>query len=203
MSCKYCLQESGHSSRCPTNQGEMRTGKVDAAIQYSGTELEYDLFGKVNKGPEYEAAYRAMKPDAEGKISWRNAIELAKRFQDGDPVNPKKDFFRELRIAVQEKLNIDTARHPDALKAYSSVQTPLDQMGVDAFMTWEKDGEECLVTLDATLRVDKIEDGHKADEIITDVPDVEEDEPGYLAAIDVYAGRIAAHFKERTQRRAA
>lgn len=202
MICKYCGYEQGHTSRCPTVQPTPAAKGDRSPVPYSGTELEYDLFDAVKTSdPEYLAAYKAMRPAENGYLPWHQAIELAKKFQPADPTNPRKEFYRELLIAVQEKLGIDIARNPDAIKAYTAVGTPLDTFhSVDAFLTRTENGRESTVTLDASLRREKIEDGAKADEVITDVPDVEEDEDGYLAAIEMYADRVVKHFRQQKSR---
>ena len=174
-----------------------------SGIPYSGKEFEYDLFSQVGTRDEkYLADYRAMQPAENGWLPWHKALELVKKHQPwADPANPSKDFFRELLIAVQEKLSVDTKNDPDAIQAYTAVGTPLDVFhGVDAFIIMTVDGHEEIVTLDATLDSKKIEDGGKADEIVTDLPSVEDDQDGYLEAIDALAERIARRFKDQAPR---
>jgi hypothetical protein len=202
MSCRYCGYETSHHSSCPAYDPRApkpapvkNEGSRD--VRYSGGEFEYDLFGKADiQNPEYRKELdRLRKPD--GYFTYKDAVDLAKKFQTWDPANPDKEFLRELVVALQDKLNIDIEKNPDAVGAYSALKTPLDVLhGVDAFLTVKRDGKEEIVTLDATLNKDKQRQGHKADFVIGDeFPDVAEDEDGYLQAIDSLAGKIALRFE--------
>jgi len=198
--CKLCNEIGGHKPDCPVRVFRApETGTAD----YRGRELELDLFDRVNTAdPRYKAELaRVIKDRESGYVEWPKAIELAKKFQPAPPENPKRDFFRELLIGVQEKLGVDIAKQPDSVRGYTAVGTPLDRFhGVDAFVTYADRGKEYLVTLDATLRPEKIIEGHKADLMITDLPTPEDDEDGYLEAIDAYAGRIAEFIRTEQER---
>ncbi len=203
MACRYCAYDLGHSTTCPAYDPRApkpvpSKSERSGDVRYSGREFEYDLFGQADvRNPEYlEALQRAKKPD--GHITYRDAVTLVKKFQPWDPTNPSKDFFRELVLALQDKLDIDTGKNPDAVGAYTALKTPLDVLhGVDAFLTVRQGGSESIVTLDATLNKEKQASGHKADFIIgDDFPDANEDEDGYLDAIEKLAGRIASRVKE-------
>lgn len=203
MACRYCAFDMGHAPNCPAyDPKETKTASPESdrsPVRYSGREFEYDLFGQADtRNPEYlEALRRVRKPD--GYVTYKDAMDLAKKFQPWDPDNPNKDFFRELLIAVQDRLGIDTGKTSNFVKVYTALKTPLDeQHGVDAFLAVGREGRESVVTLDATLNREKQASGHKADLIIgDDFPLVEDDEKGYLAAIDALAGRIASRIEKR------
>lgn len=149
---------------------------------------------------------RAARSQIKAKKS--ELMELTKRFQRGrtssepyDPANPPKDFYRELRLAVMDKVGL-AEKESDALRAYTATQTPLDLIGIDAFVTLRKGSREFFVTLDATLNPEKEKSWSGADVVFKEPPDVDEDEDAYLAFIDDVADEVAARFQELEQRRA-
>jgi hypothetical protein len=198
--CKLCNEIGGHKPDCPVRVFRApETGTAD----YRGRELELDLFDRVNTAdPRYRAELaRVIKDRDSGYVERHKAIALVKKFQPAPPENPKKDFFRELLFGVQDKLGVDIRKQPDSIRGYTAVGTPLDRFhGVDAFVTYTDRGQEYLVTLDATLRPEKLAEGHKADLMITDLPTPEEDEDGYLEAVAAYAGRIAELIRTEKER---
>lgn len=148
---------------------------------------------------------RAARSQIRAKKS--ELMELTKRFQRGrtpsepyDSTNPPKDFYRELRLAVMEKIGL-TEKESDALRAFTATQTPLDLIGIDAFVTLRKGSREFFVTLDATLNPEKEKSWSGADVVFKEPPDVDEDEDAYLAFIDDVADDVAARFQELEQRR--
>ncbi|MEY4722930.1 MAG: hypothetical protein RLZZ324_443 [Candidatus Parcubacteria bacterium] len=181
---------------------EVYSGKAE---HYSGKEHEFSLFGVVDiKDPAYLADLKAARGQ-ERTIPFDAALALTKKHQPwSDPANPDTDFFREVLIAVQDKLGLD-AKKANMLRAYTAVGTPLDILyGTDAFISYSGKGGEEIITIDATLRREKLEQGHKADIIVGELPDAQDDEDGYLAAIDTIADRIAKRFKpSENVRRAA
>ncbi|MBI4457790.1 hypothetical protein HY633_02405 [Candidatus Uhrbacteria bacterium] len=175
---------------------------------YSGNEFEYDLFGQVDiRDPKYLVELAKATTDKQtGYVPFRQAVDLAKKFQPGDPTNPKKDFLRELRIELVDKLGLETEKDADAVKVFTAVKTPLDAFhGADAFVTFTKNGKEILVTLDASLRKDKITgiDKSKADVLIGEMPMPEEDEDAYLQAIENVVDKIARQIELKERRPAA
>jgi hypothetical protein len=208
MGCRYCAYELGHAKECPAydpREAKTRRPEKGGEVRYSGTEFEFDLFGQVDtRDPKYRAELAKVANET-GYVRYKEAVDLAKKHQPWDPTNPSKDFFRELLIAVQEKLEIDMDDPKDAVRAYTAVGTPLDKYhGVDAFLAHRaRDGAEILVTLDATLRPEKQQEGWKADIVVGAIPDVDEDEDAYLEAIEVIAGRIADNFRDRERPMAA
>lgn len=152
------------------------------------------------RDPRYEKALRErISIGPRGRyVNYKDAMELTKAFQPADPTNPKKDFLRELRLAVIDELGLNAGAE-ERVKAYTAVGTPLDKLhGVDGFMTIKtEDGAEVAVTFDVTLR-DKAY--KKADLVIGEPPNPHEDEEGYLKLIEEYAAQIADKFKQKTGR---
>jgi hypothetical protein len=165
----------------------------------AGREFEADLLGTAEiNDPKYaDEVRKIVKEIGKPYIPYRQALELVKNFQSGDPTNPKKDFLRELRLAVADKLGLETDEDLEGLRAYTAVGTPLDILhGVDGFISFgAPDKKEGIVTFDVTLQEDKQTGGGKADLIIGDLPDPDEDEAGYLAAIEKVAEQIARKFQ--------
>ena len=198
--CKICNELGGHKPNCPIRTFSVKEG---GARDYSGRELELDLFDRVNTAdPRYKAELSRVMTDRDsGYVPRQQALELVKRFQPSSPTNPKKDFFRELLIGVQDELGIDIKKNPDNVRGFTAVGTPLDKFhGVDAFISYVDQNREYVVTLDATLRPDKLQDGYKADLMISDLPAPEDNEDGYLEAVSTYAGQIAEKIKQDKER---
>lgn len=164
---------------------------------YRGRELEADLFGVVDvTNPRYMSAFRSVANE-KGYVSYKDAMELVRDFQPGgDPRNPGKDFFRELRLAVAEKLGLESDKDLERISCFTSVRTPLDVWhGVDAFIeVQENGGKKSCVTFDATLNPDKVP---KADIVVGDLPIAEEDEEGYLRAIDATADDVVKRLRQQ------
>lgn len=182
--------------------------RFESPSTYSGREFEYDLFGQVDiRDPKFLAELAKVTTDKKtGYVPFKQAVELAKKFQPGDPTNPKKDFLRELRIELIDKLGLESEKAADGLKVYTAVKTPLDAYhGADAFVTFSKGGKEIVITLDASLRQDKITglDKSKADVLIGELPMPEEDEDAYLEAIGDIADKVARQIELKERRPSA
>lgn len=156
--------------------------------RYSGRELELDLLGKPKFSREFLAAMRAIS--RENGYVYRDAgMEVIRRHYPEDPTNPTKDFARELRMAVLDELGLEDGNE---LGFYSAVGTPIDIFhGTDGWINLayrpvgasrETAARHAIVTLDATLNQSKLEEGHKADIIIPDMPDAKD--PKYLTEIE-------------------
>jgi hypothetical protein len=214
-SCRYCGYGGGeHSKECPKYTAEAKqlaelnrrkTLKGAGNDNYRGTQFEYDIFGEVDtRDPRYAAELKKMGVGQNTYLPFAKSVELVKKFQPSDPTDPKKDFLRELRLAIIGRLGIEDDDAMDAIGVYTAVGTPLDKFhGVDAFVSETADGNETIVTLDATLRPEKIAEGGKADIIIGDMPSPEEDEDAYLKAVESYAERIVARLERLREPKAA
>lgn len=161
---------------------------------YTGRLHEQDFIGGVDiQNPAYIAALRASaKPD--GYIPFRAALMLAKQFQPLDPTNPQKEFSRELRLEVIDQLKLDPDAY-DRVRCYTAVGTPLDVLhGVDGFIeVMDPDGRTLRrVTFDLSLR-DK--GGQKADLLVRDLPDPQNEQEAFLAAVAQHAGEVVASLR--------
>ncbi len=179
---------------------------------YTGREYESDLAGEINRQhPDYEkglkqAQWAAMKtgwrPTCPDALPFREAVEFSKKFQSGDPTNPKQDFARELRLALAEKLGLEEETAMERLKFFTAVGGPLDLHHVDFFFSWQPqpDSPECLVTFDITKNPNKEEAIGKTDILIgNDIADTSDEgfnEQEYLKVIGIYA-QLAAEALRR------
>lgn len=155
------------------------------------------MFGSVSvRDSEYLKTIKNMGAQENGYLPFNKSIELAKRFQPGNPENPDKAFLKEILLAVQDELGID----PDSgsVKAYTAIGTPLDKFhGVDAFLSIEHEGRKLMVTIDATKRPEKQAGGGKADIIVGELPNPDEDEEGFLKAVEKIGERISKIMREK------
>ncbi len=165
----------------------------------TGDLFEHDFIGQVDtKSPEYQKALREtqLKEAKAGKtgnyIRFRSALDLAKKFPAYDPTNPTKPFGRDIRVALQDLLKLETPEDMDRLRFYTASGTPLDKFhGVDAFVEYtDKDGTIYRATFDLTINPQK--QGYKSDIIVQekDLPDPNLHEKEYLEAIERYAKEV-------------
>lgn len=168
-----------------------REGFHEGSRRYTGQEFELDLVGTVTTDKKYQAELRELGGDLKtGYLPFQQALKLVKKFQPWDPTNPGKDFLKELRLEVIERLKLPPGQE-DRVKVYTALRSPLDKFhGIDAFVEFKKNGQTEIATLDISLNPKK-QEGYKADLIIDNVPDPKEDEVGYLKAVDKLAGQIS------------
>lgn len=186
--------------------------------RYFGKEYEFDLLGKIDtENPLFQAELeklqkaaisRGYHPKQADSLPFREAVELSKKFQPADPTNPQKDFAREMRLALAEKLGLESDQDMDRLKFYTSVGGPLDAHGIDGFISFvcpmgENREREVMVSFDITKNPDKEEAIKAADLLIGgDIPDTSDEdykEGEYLKVIDGYARQISQIIQEKTQ----
>jgi len=162
-----------------------------------GTEFEYDVFGQVDiRNPAFKKAMAEAGADPRGYLKYRQAMELAKRFQPGDPQNPKKEFSRDLRIEVADLLGVPY----ESVAVFTAVKTPLDVFhGVDGFLTVKVGNQEFVVTMDASLR-DKEPDEVKADVLVNRLPDPNLQEDEYITSVDQFSEIVAGLVGEQIER---
>lgn len=198
----------------------MKEGRFDNLMdtRYLGPEYEFDLADGIKKDdPVYQKELamsqekvkaRGYQPKQANSLPFREAVEITKKFQPGDPTNPKKDFAREIRLALAERLGLESDEDMNRLKFYTSVGGPLDLHGIDGFFTFSYvDGEghqkECGVSFDITRNPNK-DEAMKADFLIGgDIPDPSDDdfkEEDYLKKIDEYAEKGSSIFQDKMRR---
>lgn len=162
--------------------------------KYTGSMNERDFIGAVDvRNSAYVDAWNAAKRP-NGYVPFRAALRLAKQFQPWDPANPQKDFSRDVRLEIIEQFDLDEAAS-DRVKCYTAVGTPLDILhGVDGFIEFIDPTTRTVqrVTFDFSLR-DKGD--QKADFLIPELPDPQEQENDYLSAIAQHGKDIAARLK--------
>lgn len=169
---------------------------------YTGRMLESDMFGDARfmLDPLFVAHYRALAR-RDGYVTFRDAVQLVRDHYPGNPTNPRRDIPRELRLAVCEQLRLPMEEWDD-IKVYSSVGSPLDRIhGVDAFVIYEPANESPrIVTLDVTQRPEKLEEGHRADVIIGEFVDPQDDEAQYSEQMMRAANNVVSRLKAQQER---
>ncbi len=175
----------------------------------SGKMYEARFLGTANMNARFMEALKALPRDERNRFqSMNDVFVLFKKHYEDDPTDPKGIHAKELRGAMLDALELNDGEF-DSLKLYSTVGTPLDYMGFDAFVEFEdpESHTSARATIDVTLRKEKVSEGWKADVIIGELPDAGQEEDEYLQAIDAYAARTAQvlqrRLRERTQRRRA
>lgn len=193
---------------------------------YSGREFEWSMFGsslkwtrdfendfkkvlsetslkivqEILKGTEIPKEARKVVNESLKEIrnNKEKIIEVVKKYQNFVPTNPSPDFLRELRLAIIDELGLE-GKEMDRVKAYSTLGSPLDVIGIDGFLTWKVNGKEAIVTFDATLRKEKLEEFFgEADIVFGELPDPKEDEEGYLKAIGGLAEKAVKVLRKQT-----
>lgn len=187
---------------------------------YTGKEYEYDLLGTLDtESPLFQAELKKLQeaaisrgfhPRQADSLPYKAAVELTKKFQPSDPTNPQKAFAKELRLALADKLGLESDEQLDKLKIFTSLRGPLDAHGIDGFISFlcpaGKDGEqEVMVSFDVTKNPNKDEVRKAADMLIGgDIPDPSDEgykEKDYLEIIDRYAGEMAEIIQQKRQQR--
>jgi len=187
--------------------------KYESKIGLTGNLFETEQIGTIDTGsPEYQKALRlAKEKEAKfgkegGYLRFRTALELVKKFQPSDPTNPQKPFARELRIALQDILKLETPEDYDRVKFYTAVGTPLDIFhGVDAFVEFEKENPETKkvdvyrATFDFTTNPQK--QGYKSDIVVQekDLPDPKLEADDFLEAVHRFAEKAAEKIADQEQ----
>ncbi len=176
----------------------------DISRGYTGRMHETDLFGSLKIDPNarkrYEQLYERFKqPD--GYVNYNRSMDLVRRsYPEGEEVNPDKEFAKDLRLEVLDIFEIPDDQ-ADSIRFFSAVGTPLDVFhGVDAWIeVSDPDQGRVEVTLDASLKPDKVQEGYKADVIVGDIPDPSD--PDYLKKVEEYAQIIADILAQRIYER--
>lgn len=161
---------------------------------YTGKMNERDFIGEVDvRNPAYLAAVAsAQRPD--GYVPFRAALRLAKQHQPWDPTQPEKEFSRDLRLEIIDRLDLDVEAY-DRVKCYTAVGTPFDVLhGIDGFIEIEDPATRTVrrITFDLSLR-DK--GGQKADLLIPELPDPQGEEAAYLSAVKRHGEAVVARLQ--------
>ncbi len=152
----------------------------------TGGLFEARLLGQINA--KNSPAYRILFADnSRSKTvlphkSFKAAMEEVKQLQPWGDITDTEDkaggelvFPRELIMAIEDELEIDPFEDKERVKYYTAVandrlKTALDVYhGIDAFLEYtDANGQKRVVTLDATTNPRKVQEGSKADFIITE-----------------------------------
>ena len=174
--------------------GNKREG--DLLREKHSKRLEKQFLGRIDtENIEYNKALaKIKKPSTKKEFSYyvarEDALDLVREFQPFDPENPDTELLRELRLAVQEKLEEYFGEFDDEdIKVFTAVDTPADFLhGIDAFL----DIGNQTVTLDLTIRKEK--DMVKSDVLIKlkEMPDLKDpaQEEAFLEEINSVAKEI-------------
>lgn len=177
--------------------------RISNLLERSGRIYEHNLFGEVKTdSPSYKEEIRKCKPDSSGYIPFKCALEVVKKFQPGDPVNPSHEFANTIRIAVIDELGIEDPEQMEKIRFYTAVGSPLDHWhGVDAFIEVDfGNGKKEISTFNSSLRQDRAVEDIKADILVGSLPDPEESEKEYWKKIEEIAKKAAEKIRPRVQK---
>ncbi len=191
---------------------------MESEKSYSGHDYEFDLVGKIDTAdPSYLESLKDFQKQARSRwnpaygpnsLPLKEAVEITKEYQPWDPTNPNKEFAKELRLALAEKLRLKTDEDLERIKFFTAVGGPLDAHGIDCFITYKaktgRGGKEYIVSYDVTKNPDK-EILKGADLFIEgDVPDPSDsdfDEAKYLKVVDDYAQKSLSILRAKMGQR--
>jgi len=190
MQCNYSVYHRRIMASPYYESREDRSGKL----------FEHFLFGDITAGKNtirYREMLKKYAAKNQGKgnpayLPFQDALDLARDAQGGDPSSPQKKFMRDVREAVMRRMRL-SEKEARNLGIYSAVGTPLDVYhGVDAFVAFKQpQGKERIVTMDATINKEKIaEERIKAQIMIAEVPDPQEQAKEYQTFVENIAGKI-------------
>lgn len=161
--------------------------------------FEDDFVGSIPKDADYKNALLKLQEKAgkNGYVGFNDSVDLVKKFQPWDPSNPGKDFARDIRIEIIDRLNLAKEEDMERVKFYTAVGSPLDVFhGVDAFLEYAgEEGEIYRVTFDLSLDPGK-EEKHKADLVVKELSDPQTETEKYLEEVAQIAEKAAALIGE-------
>lgn len=173
---------------------------------YTGKMFEEDFVGSIPKDADYKTALLKLqeKSGKNGYVGFNDSVDLAKKFQPWDPSNPGKDFARDIRIEVIDRLNLAKEEDMERVKFYTAVGSPLDVFhGVDAFLEYaDEEGGIHRVTFDLSLDPGK-EEKHKADLVVKELSDPQTETEKYLEEVAQIADKAAALATEKKETKLA
>lgn len=176
----------------------------------TGRILERQLFGEFDvENPAYQTALKkVVRPG--GYVPFDESLYLVRKFYQDDPINPRKDFLRDLRLEVLDALGGKKPLPDDSVLAYTSVGTPFDfKHHADAFLVIKQNGREEIIRIDASRRPEKINAAARgeseADIFVSedDVPDAVQEQDKYLESIARFADRVLIALDRRNREREA
>lgn len=170
----------------------------------SGRIYESRFLGDAEVGDDFAKELEKL-PRGERR-RFRNDEDVFRLFKEhykGDPTDPKGIHAKELRGALIDAMDLGEDDF-DNLEFYTALGIPVidHMMGVDGFFEFEdqKSGQRRRVTIDVTMKRSK--DSPKADVVIGELPDANQESDDYIRAIDDYAGQIARRLAPPPERNA-
>ena len=162
----------------------------------TGAEVERDMLGAVTMKGSVQlgrglARMMDRAKESGGYLSYEDAVRLVKEGTEQDPENPSADFANDLRIELLDKLESEFGTG-GAVRVFATNGTPLDIFhGVDAFIEYQLPDmpRPARVTVDVSINTSKGVD-YKADFVIGEAPDPDNEEEEYLAFVEGVAERI-------------
>jgi hypothetical protein len=185
------------------NEREIQDGFYEHNL-VGGVDVERLGYEQEIKKLQEKAKQSGWKISGERYLPFPYAIELAKRFQNGnDPINPQKDFAREFRLAMAERLGLIEEKELNRLKFFTCAggeKSPADFFhGLDFFVSFkDEQGKEIIFPGDVTKDAQK---SQKADFLVGgDIPDPGQEnfnEKEYLELIDHYSQEAVAILEKK------
>lgn len=209
MATRYNPKERGGS-----------TGKLFERAFIGGVKKGDAYYDELANWARFEAAQKIRgkfedmpKPDISPEneksvyLSFNHSLDVAKKFQDDDPLNPQKELARDLRLEVADLLGLAEDEDMERIQFYSSTDTPLDWYhGTDCFMEYvDRSGETHLFRFDLTENPQKTDEAFnkKGAMIVSDLPDPQEEADAYLGKIHSIAEQVAGQFRAEENEYAA
>lgn len=171
----------------------------------------YKIFGELatreaiaeakRKHEEFVKGPIVITPDNEFSIylNMPDSMELVRKTQEDNPINPKKEFARDLRLEVAELLEFESDDDLKRVRVYGAVETPLDiKHGTDGFIEYvDVRGKTHIYRFDLTANPMKSEDkfNKKGSLIIGEIPDPQHETKLYLEKVAEVAKEVAEQFK--------
>jgi hypothetical protein len=122
--------------------------------------MSFEITGKTVERELFETVEHA--PEAPSYLRYREAIELVRTLQPGNPKDPKPDFAYEVFVRLERLLGIE---NQERLSFYTAIGSALDHYhGVDGWFELDDGGQ---VTVDLTANQNKT--AYKAD-IVFHIP---------------------------------
>ncbi len=159
------------------------SGRIYESRFLGAAEVDEEFSRELEKLPR--GARRRFKDD-------EDVYRLFREHYKGDPTDPKGIHAKELRGALIDALDLSEEDF-DKVKFYTALGVPAidHMMGVDGFFEYTdpKSGAVRRVTIDVTMKHSK--ENPKADIVISELPDAQQEADEYVRAIDDYAAKIA------------
>lgn len=190
----------------------MSDGKALERLTLGTTPPRYEGYypsepkGFLRKGDYHDYFFQdGNKNENFSLINWKayflqcvDKVRLAKPYPAENPTKPFPRDIREglLDLVFDPKKPIDPKRYNE-IRFYTAVESPLDFLGIDAFMEMDVQGKSdpLLVTLDLTANQSKMR--NKADIVVLLPPDgIDVNDDIYMDVVSVVSDAFYQSFQE-------